>query len=84
MLYFALLYSPFMKVGFKCFKATEPLQLYNLSLTTKSMNSWYSFDQPRKDEMLSQAWSNLVVLNPDPLDWECNILTTRPLPHNMP
>ena len=28
-----------------------------------SWNAWHSFDQPRKDERLSQLWSHPVVLN---------------------
>ena len=42
-------------------------------------NSWYSFYWPWKDEMLSQPWSHLVILNMRPLDWESSTLTTRPL-----
>ena len=41
-------------------------------------DSWYSFDQPRKDERLSQPWSHPVVLNSGPLDWEYSTLPTRP------
>ena len=33
-------------------------------------NSWYPFDQPRKDERLTRPWSHTVVLNTGPLDWE--------------
>ena len=29
--------------------------------------SWYSIDQPQKDEMLSQPWSHPVVLNQGPM-----------------
>ena len=39
--------------------------------------SWYSFNQPRKDERLSLPWSHLVVLNLGPLDWEFSTLTTK-------
>ena len=42
-------------------------------------NPWHSFYRPRKDERLSRLWSNPVVLNTGPLDWESRALTTRPL-----
>ena len=35
-----------------------------------SKDSWYSIDRPRKDKRLSWHWSNPVVLNPRPLEWE--------------
>ena len=40
--------------------------------------SLYSFDQPQKDERLSQPCSHSVVLNTGSLDWESRTLTTRP------
>ena len=36
--------------------------------------SWYTFNQPRKHERLSQPWSHLVVFNLGHQDWE-----SRPL-----
>ena len=39
--------------------------------TTKSpIETWYSFDRPRKDKMLSRPWNHPVVLNSGPLNWE--------------
>ena len=32
-------------------------------------SSWYSFDQPRKNERLNEHSSHYVVLKPGPLDW---------------
>ena len=46
-------------------------------------NSWYSFDQPRKDERLSLPWSHQVVSNSRPLDWESSALTTMSLAQKM-
>ena len=40
-------------------------------------NSWYSSDQPKKDEKLSSTWSHSVVLELRPLYWEFSTLTTR-------
>ena len=34
----------------------------------------------RKDDRLSWPWSQPVVLNTGPLDWESRAFTTRPLP----
>ena len=45
------------------------------------MSSWNLFDQPQKDEKLSQPWSHPVVLKQEPLDLESSALTTRPLLH---
>ena len=42
-------------------------------------NSWYPFDQPRKDERLTQPWSHTVALNTVPLGWESSTLTNRPV-----
>lgn len=36
--------------------------------------SWFSFDRPKKDERLSQSWSDPVILNMGPLDWESRAL----------
>ena len=44
-------------------------------------NSWYSSDQPRQDERLSQPWSHPVALNMGPLNWEFSTLTARSLLH---
>ena len=53
----------------------QPLQGCSLLFYhSVSRNSWYSFYQPRKDEMLSQPWSHPVVLNMGPLDWESSTL----------
>ena len=41
----------------------------------------YSFEQPQKDEGLSQPGCHAVILNSGPLDWELSALTTRPLLH---
>ena len=38
--------------------------------------SWYSFDQPLKDERLSPPWNHAVILDMGPLDWESSTLTT--------
>ena len=40
--------------------------------------SWYSFDQPWKDERLSLPWSYLVALNQGPLNWESCTLNYCP------
>ena len=43
-------------------------------------NSWYPFDQPRKDERLTRPWrSHAVVFNTGPLDWGSSALTNRPV-----
>ena len=43
-------------------------------------NSWYPFDQPRKDERLTRPWrSHAVVFNTGPLDWGSSALTNRPI-----
>ena len=44
-------------------------------------NSWFSFDQLRKDERLSQTWSHLVALKSGLLGWESSALTSKPLLH---
>ena len=56
-------------MGFNCLNATKPL----------GGDSWYSFDQPQKDERLNSPWSQPIVLNLGPLDWESSTLTTGPL-----
>ena len=43
--------------------------------------SWYSFDQPRKNERLSFPLSHPEALNPGPLDWESSAPTTILLLH---
>ena len=50
----------------QCYRATMRSSLV-------PRNSWYWYDQPQKDERLSQPWSHL-----GPLDWESSTLTTRP------
>ena len=42
-------------------------------------NSWYSFEQPQKDERLTRPWSHSVVLNTGSLDWESSALNTKSL-----
>ena len=39
---------------FNRLKTAEPPREDSLLFTTKSENSWYSFDRPRKDEKMSQ------------------------------
>ena len=39
-------------------------------------SSWYSFNRPRNDEMMSLPWSHQGVLNLGPLDLEYSALTT--------
>ena len=39
-------------------RVREPLRGDSLLFTTKPRSSRYSFDQPLKDEKLSQPWSN--------------------------
>ena len=39
-------------------------------------NSWYSFNQPQKDERISLPWSHPVVSNMELLDWESSAHTT--------
>ena len=43
------------------------------------LSSWYSFDRRRKEERLSRLWSHPVALNPEALDWDYSVLTTRSL-----
>ena len=43
-------------------------------------SSWYSFNQPQKDERLRWPQSHPEVLNPGPLDWESSTLTARSFP----
>ena len=44
---------------------------------------WYSFDRTLKDKRLSQTWSNPVVLNTGPQDWESSTLTTIAIPFKI-
>ena len=44
-----------------------------------SRNSWYPFDQPRKDERLTRPWSHTMVFNTGTLDWGSSALTNRPV-----
>ena len=41
--------------------------------------SWYQLNRPWKGERLSLPWSQPVVLNSGPVDWESSTLTTRRL-----
>ena len=43
--------------------------IYTLNYTL-SPQEVCSFDQPQKDERLSQPWGHPVVLNQGPLNWE--------------
>ena len=55
-----------------------PLQGGSLLFTTKFPDSPGTyFINPRKMKGLSQPWSQPVVLNTGPLDWESSTLTTR-------
>ena len=60
-------YGPFLQMGFN--KTTEALQGDSLLVTTMfpQIPGMYSFDQPWKEERLSQPWVHLVVLNMGPL-----------------
>ena len=60
----------------------EPLQGGSLSLRLKFPEVCGTcFIDVGKDERLSRPWSDPVVLNTGPLDWEFSTLTTRPLLH---
>ena len=62
----------------------ESLQGGSLLFTTKFPEiPGILFYRPRKDEKLSRPWSNSVVLNTGPLDWESSTLATRPLLHDL-
>ena len=61
----------------------KPLWGDSLLLLLSPGTSWYSFDQPRKDEKLSPPWSHPVALSAGPLDWGSSALTTRPLLHSL-
>ena len=71
---------------FNCLKATEALREDSLLFTAKSPGvpcvHLDSFDQPQKDEKLSQLWNHPMVLNLGLPDWDSSILTIRPLLHN--
>ena len=73
------LYGPFSWMGFNSLKATKPLRWGSFTFYHEvPTDSWYSFDQPRKDEKLSgRPCSHPAVLNMGPLDWESTALTTR-------
>ena len=76
------LHGPFLLwMGLNCLKATATSRRQFTFYHSVSRNSWYSFYRTRKDERLSQPWSHPVVLIKEPLDWESNALTTRPLLH---
>ena len=64
----------------QCCRATMRRQFtFNQQL---ARYSWYSLYRSWKDEALSPACSNPVVLNSGPLDLESSVLTTKPL-HQM-
>ena len=63
-------------MGFNCLKATATSRRQFTFYHSVPSNSWYSFYQPHKDERLSWPWSQPVVLNTEPLDWESSALTT--------
>ena len=44
-----------------------------------SRNSWYLFDQPWKDEKLTQPWSHRATFNTGSFDWGSSDLTNRPV-----
>ena len=54
------LYDPFLLIWCNFLKARQPLQGDNLLFTR---NSWYSFDQYRKDERLRWPWNYPMVLD---------------------
>ena len=55
---------------FNCLKSTVTTKRQFTFFHSVPRNSWYPFDQPRKDERLTQPWSHSVDLNTGPLDWE--------------
>ena len=59
----------------QCYKATRRTLLF----ASKSQE----IPGTQKDERLHSPWSQPVVLNLGPLDWESSTLTTRPL-HLLP
>ena len=63
------LYDSFLWMEFNCLKTTEPPWGDSLSFSllftfyhSVPTSSWYSIDQPRKDERLSWLWSHKVYL----------------------
>ena len=44
-----------------------------------SRNSWYPFDQIRKDERLTRPWRHTVAFNTGPFDWGSSALSNRPV-----
>ena len=60
---------------FNCLNATKPLGGDSLLFASKSPE----IPGTQKDESLYSPWSQPVVLNLGPLDWESSTLTTRPL-----
>ena len=67
-------------MGSICLKGTEPLRGDSLLFTTMSPGgSGTHLTNLLKDDRLSLTWSDPVVLNLRPLDWESSSLTTRPL-----
>lgn len=52
--------TPFLLVGFNCFKATGAIRGDNLPFTNKSTGVHFNHDQPQIYEMLSQPWSHQI------------------------
>ena len=75
------LYGPFLWMGFNCLNARATSRRQFIFYHKVPRNFWYSFYQPQKDERLSWPWSHPLVLKTRPLNWECSVLTTRPLLH---
>ena len=76
------LFDPFLWMGFppsQDYSATIEERVYFSPLSPRC---WDSFDQPLDDERPRRTWSQPVVLNPRPLDWESSALNTWPLLHN--
>ena len=72
-------YGPCLWMGFNCLKTRATSRRQFTFYQWVPRNSWYSFYRPRNDERLSQPWSQPVVLNTGPLDWESIALTNRSL-----
>ena len=69
-------------MGFNCLTATGPIwgdSFYDLV----PRSSWYSIDQPWKDERLSWPRNHPVLLNLGTLDWKSSALTTKLHPEKL-
>ena len=71
------LYGSFQVQMLKVYRATTRKQFTFYHSVLR--NSWYRFDQTRKDKRLTRPWSHTVALNTGPLDWESSALTNRPV-----